>query len=247
VAPPFAFEFKIKVLKGNRPRVKFGSITFGNEGDKNTFAIYPPGRDVGFLPYELNKWYNVSLLVTNQSVKMYVDRQLVATGPGTDKELKNLEFRGGDSWSKGATEFRDVSVLRPDNGLPDAVAEKEEADNRSAFLTAPGRDIDAALQLAEKQKKRVLAFVFDPRQQHSFHLKETMSSPEAKRLVNENFIVVFTASPDEKHLAGAVDGVSPVHPAWVLLKPDSTVVEKGDAAMGANRGLKWIQHLVALP
>lgn len=245
--PPFSLEFKIKVLKGMRPRVKVGSLTFANEGYKPTFALYPPGRDAGVVPYELNQTYNVALLVTHEATQMYIDRRLVSTGPGIAQAINSLEFHGGDSWSKGTTEFRDVSVLRPNGGLPAGDAENEEAEERSAFLTAPGKDIDAALEQAGKDKKRVLIIVSDPRQQHSFHLKATMSNPETKRLVNENFIVVFVSDADAKHVAGAVNDVSPAHPAWLLLRPDGSVVERGDAAMGADRGLKWIQRMIGTP
>lgn len=247
VSPPFALEFKMKVLEGLRPRVKLGSLSFANEGYQPTLALYPPGRDAGMVTYQLKQNCNVSLLVRKKSVQLYIDRRLVSTGPALDKELKDLEFRAGDSWSKGKVEFRDISVIRTDNGLAPAVAGSEEVESRSAFTTAPGKDIDAALKLAETSKKRVLVFVLDPIQQHSFHLKATMSSPETRKLVDENFIVVFVSDSDAKYISGKVDDVSPVHPAWLLLRPDGTVVERGDAAMGADRGLKWIQHLVALP
>jgi hypothetical protein len=247
MAPPFALEFKLKVLEGLRPRVKLGSLTFANEGYQPTLALYPPGRDAGMMAYQLNQTCNISLLVREKSVQLYIDRRLVSTGPGLDKEVKDMEFRSGDSWSKGKVEFRDVSVLRTDNGLAPAVADQEEADTRSVFTTAPGKDIDAALELAAKQNKRVLVFVFDPLQQHSFHLKATMGAPETRKLVDANFVVVFVSDSDAKHVSGQVNDISPAHPAWVLFKPDGKVVEKGDAAMGAERGLKWIQHLVALP
>lgn len=250
VAPPFALEFKMKVLDGMRPRVKLGSLSFANEGYQPTLALYPPGRDAGMLKYQLKQTCNVSLLVRDKSVQLYIDRQLISTGPplGKDvKELRDLEFSGGDSWSKGKVEFHDISVIRTDNGLAPGVAETEEAESRAAFTTAPGKDIDAALKLAETAKKRVLVFVLDRLQQHSFHLKATMSSAETRKLIEENFLVVCVSDADAHYVSGKVNDVSPVHPAWLLLKPDGTVVEKGDAAMGADRGLKWIQHLVALP
>jgi hypothetical protein len=143
-------------------------------------------------------------------------------------------------------EYSDVSVLRTDNGLAPSVEATEATDCRSAFLTAPDTNVDAALQRAENEKKRVLVFVFDPLQQHSFHLKATVSSPETRKLVDENFIVVFTSDPEEKHVFGLVDDISPAHPAWVLFKPDGTMVEQGDAAMGTERGLKWIQRLIEI-
>jgi hypothetical protein len=112
LAAPFTLEFKIKVLEGIRPRVLLGELMCGNEGYESTFALYPPGRNAGNFPYEHNHSYDVSIHVQKDKVELYVDKQLVSTGPGLDKEISKLEFRGGDWWSKGATEYRDISVTK---------------------------------------------------------------------------------------------------------------------------------------
>jgi hypothetical protein len=123
----------------------------------------------------------------------------------------------------------------------------EDQDGRTAFLSAPGRDVGQALKRAGEEKKRVLVFVVNPTKHHGGHIIGTMEVEETKKLVRDNFIVVIVTNPHEKHVAGLVDDVVPIHPAYVIFKPDGTVVEKGDAAMGGNNGLKWIQKLVATP
>lgn len=123
----------------------------------------------------------------------------------------------------------------------------EDLDGRTAFSTPPGRDIGAALKRAAAEKKRVLVFIVDPAKKQGFHIKGTMGSDEAKKLVKDNFIVVLINNANEKHVAGLVEDVSPVHPAYVLFKSDGTVAAKGDAAMGAANGLKLIQEWVAAP
>jgi hypothetical protein len=123
----------------------------------------------------------------------------------------------------------------------------EDQDGRTAFLTAPGRDVGQALKRAGEEQKRVLVFVVNPTKHHGGHIIGTMEVEETKKLVRDNFVVVILTNPHEKHVAGLVDDVVSIHPAYVVFKPDGTVVEKGDAAMGGNNGLKWIQKLVATP
>jgi len=123
----------------------------------------------------------------------------------------------------------------------------EDLDGRSAFLSAPGRDVGQALKRAGEEKKRVMVFVVNTAKRHGGHIVGTMEVAETKQLVRDNFIVVIVTNPHEKHIAGLVDNVVEVHPAYVVFKPDGTVVEKGDAAMGGANGLKWIQKLVATP
>jgi hypothetical protein len=112
LAAPFTLEFKIKVLEGMRPRVKIGTMTCGNEGYTTTLALYPPGRDVGAFTYERNHSYDVSINVKKDKVELYIDNQLIATGPGFDQKVEKLEFHGGDWWSKGETEYRDIAVTK---------------------------------------------------------------------------------------------------------------------------------------
>ncbi len=120
-------------------------------------------------------------------------------------------------------------------------------DGRSAFTATPGRDVGAALKRAERENKRVMVIIVEPGKKQASHLNATMQAEETKKMVKENFIVVVLSNRKEKHVAGLVDDVMSVHPAYVILKPDGTVESKGDAAMGAGPGLKWMQQLVTKP
>ena len=112
LSAPFTLDFKIKVLDGMRPRVKIGSVTCGNEGYATTLALYPPGRDAGLFTYERNHDYEVSIKVTKDKMELYIDNHLISTGAGIDGSIDKLEFHGGDWWSKGATEYRDITVTK---------------------------------------------------------------------------------------------------------------------------------------
>jgi hypothetical protein len=112
VSPPFTLNFEITVLKGMRPRITLGPITCNNEGFETTLALYPPGRDAGFFHYDRNKPYRVSLVATRNDVQMFVDDKLIATGPAIKGSVKSLRFSGGDDWSKGAVEYRDITLIK---------------------------------------------------------------------------------------------------------------------------------------
>lgn len=127
------------------------------------------------------------------------------------------------------------------------IARADDLDGRSAFLGAPGRDVAEAMKKAGEIDKRVLVFVVNPAKHEGKHIVGTMGVAETKSLVRDNFIVVIVTNPHEKHVAGLVDDVVSVHPAYILFKPDGTVVDKGDAAMGAANGLNWAKKLVAMP
>lgn len=110
--PPFTLNFEIKVVKGMRPRITLGPIGCFNEGYEKTLALYPPGRDVGFFPYEHNKAYKVSLIAGRKEVVMSVDGKEIAKGPGIKDALKKIRFSAGDGWSKGAVEYRDIMLVK---------------------------------------------------------------------------------------------------------------------------------------
>jgi hypothetical protein len=110
--PPFTLNFEIKVVKGMRPRITLGPIGCFNEGYEKTLALYPPGRDAGFFPYEHNKSYKVSLVAGRKEVVMSVDGKEIAKGPGIKDALKKIRFSAGDGWSKGAVEYRDIMLVK---------------------------------------------------------------------------------------------------------------------------------------
>jgi len=45
-------------------------------------------------------------------MELYIDNHLISTGAGIDGSIDKLEFHGGDWWSKGATEYRDITVTK---------------------------------------------------------------------------------------------------------------------------------------
>jgi hypothetical protein len=129
--------------------------------------------------------------------------------------------------------------------LPLAAFSADDDEARSAFLTPPGRSVAAALKRAATENKRVLVFVTDPKKKQAVHLKATLETPETKKLVKDNFLVVLTDFKD-KAVSGIIKGVNPAHPAYVLFKPDGTVIEQGTAAMGPGNGYntvkKWVDN-----
>lgn len=112
IAVPFTLRFRITVVKGMRPRILLGPIGLKNEGYQKTLALYPPGRDAGMFEYEHNKTYQVVLVATHKSVELRIDDKLISTGPGLEKPLKNIEFRGGDNWSKGEVVYEDIVLAK---------------------------------------------------------------------------------------------------------------------------------------
>jgi hypothetical protein len=130
-------------------------------------------------------------------------------------------------------------------GLANSARAVEDAEAKTAFLTPPGHSVAAALKRAVTENKRVLVFVTDPKKGHAGHLKATLGTAETKQMVRDNFLVVLTDFHD-KAVSGIIHGVNPAHPAFVLFKPDGTVIEQGTAAMGAANGYnlvkKWVDN-----
>lgn len=108
---PFTLKFKINVREGTRPRVKFGAFTFANEGPGTTFGLYPKGEKELF-HYEHNTEYNIAIEVTRQDATLKVNDAVVATHILGKEKFEKIEFCAGDDWSKGRTEFRDISISK---------------------------------------------------------------------------------------------------------------------------------------
>jgi hypothetical protein len=139
-----------------------------------------------------------------------------------------------------------LALVLPLLGFLVTAAFADDAAARAAFSTPPGRSVATALKRAVVENKRVLVFVTDPKKGHAFHLKATVSSEETQKLLKENFIVVLTDFHD-KYVSGVIKDVNPEHPAFVLFKPDGTVIEQGTAAMGAARGFDLVKKWVTNP
>jgi hypothetical protein len=114
--PPFTLSFRIKVISGQRPRVKVGTVTLANEGEKRTFQVVAHNQAFG---YKLNQEYQIAMEVESDSVVVLIDgikelntEQLV--GP-----VSAITFRSGDYWSKGTSRFSDIVIHQ--SKLPDAL------------------------------------------------------------------------------------------------------------------------------
>lgn len=140
LAPPFKLQFEITVLKGMRPRVKFGRFKFANEGSVNTFGIYPAPKDAPLFHYELKTRYRVSISVGLDAVEFYVNGALISKAPGVRDQAAPLKFCAGDNWSKGEVEYRDIVVTqpaRPTAPLPQASESSKPA--RHVLAATPPR------------------------------------------------------------------------------------------------------------
>jgi hypothetical protein len=109
--PPFNLSFRIRVISGMRPRVKFGPITFANEGYKKTFQIANRGPRV---EYELNREYQISIDVKSDGALLCIDGNEQLSASNGIGEIPVITFRGGDNWSRGETCFSEI-LIRPAN------------------------------------------------------------------------------------------------------------------------------------
>ncbi len=109
-AAPFQIDFEISVLDGLRPRLVIGNVKFANEEGKPTFALYPRAKDAPRFSYERNKPYQITIKATKDKTELYVDGARICEGAKVEGTVNVLQFRGGDWWSKGKTEFRKIRI-----------------------------------------------------------------------------------------------------------------------------------------
>lgn len=109
-SPPFQIDFDINVLDGMRPRVVLGKVKFANEGFKTTFGLYPRPKDAALFNYERHKTYKITLRALADTTEMLVDGIKICDGPKIEGPVGVLQFRGGDDYSKGKTEFRKIRI-----------------------------------------------------------------------------------------------------------------------------------------
>lgn len=108
--PPFQIEFEITVLEGMRPRLVMGKVKFANEGFKTTFGLYPQPKGAPLFTYERKKRYQITIKATKDTTELWVDDTKVCDGPKIEGVVERLQFRSGDDWSKGKTEFRKIRI-----------------------------------------------------------------------------------------------------------------------------------------
>lgn len=109
-APPFQIDFEITVLEGLRPRLVMGNVKFAHEDNQPTFALYPRPKDGPRFSYERKKPYQVTINATKDRIELYVDGARIGEAPKFEGVVNVLQFRSGDYWSKGKTEFRKIRI-----------------------------------------------------------------------------------------------------------------------------------------
>lgn len=109
-AAPFQLDFEITVLEGNRTRLHLGNVKFANEDALPTFALYPRPQDGPRFSYEKNKPYRVTIKATKDKTELYVDGARIGEAPKVEGVVHVLQFRAGDGFSKGKTEFRKIRI-----------------------------------------------------------------------------------------------------------------------------------------
>lgn len=109
-APPFQIDFEITVLDGMRPRLVMGKVKFANEAYKTTFGLYPQPKGAALFTYERHKPYQITIKAMQDKTELLVDGVKVCDGPKIEGVVDVLQFRSGDDWSKGKTEFRKIRL-----------------------------------------------------------------------------------------------------------------------------------------
>ena len=122
-------------------------------------------------------------------------------------------------------------------------------DARAAFDTSPGRDVDAALKRAEKDKKRVFLVSYDPEAGGNFpglDIKYFTDLQETKKILKDNFIIVLLTK-GHKDLEKYKPEGNTEKPYFVVINPAGDVVKSGAVYGNPTEGLKIVKELVALP
>lgn len=123
-----------------------------------------------------------------------------------------------------------------------------EFDAHAAFGTAPGHDLNAALKRAEKDKKRVLLFFWNPKEKDypGLDMKYFAELKETKKLLKDNFILVLLDRGHNQVKKYLPEG-NIEKPWWVLIEADGQLVRQKAVYANPDEGLKTVKELVALP
>ena len=125
-------------------------------------------------------------------------------------------------------------------------------DERAAFGTSPGRDVDAAIKRAQKDKKRVILFAYNEKGDSpgdnwpGLDIKHFMELQETKVLLRDNFIIVCLhfghRDLDRYKPAGNTEKAY-----WVLIGPNGQTIKAASVYGNPSVGLKTVKELIALP
>jgi hypothetical protein len=104
----------LNVIDGMRPRIYLmgPGIYVGNEGFDQKISVFGPGvRNLSGAPvaYEHNKAMKVSITIDDGSFEVLIDRH-VMSGRCLPCKRVRLPLEGGDNYSQGTTEFREMKV-----------------------------------------------------------------------------------------------------------------------------------------
>lgn len=122
-------------------------------------------------------------------------------------------------------------------------------DARAAFGQAPGRDIDAALKRATKDKKRVFVTFHDPKGDYNdqgLAIKYFTDLQETKELLKANFIIVLLPR-GHKDLEPYTRGMNTERPLYIVLNSNGTKVKADSIYANPEEGLRIVKELVAIP
>ena len=116
----------------------------------------------------------------------------------------------------------------------------DDFDAQSFLGMSAGNNVGAAIKRGEKDGKKVLVFAYDSKKQgQSFHIEGMLDLEETRRLVRENFLIVLTDFKD-RNIRDHVGNETQTRPMYFLFSTDSTLIQKGSAAVGAGQGNKLV-------
>jgi hypothetical protein len=121
-------------------------------------------------------------------------------------------------------------------------------DERTAFGIAPGRDLDAALKRAEKEKKRVFLVFWNSKEKTDYpglDIKYFTQLQQTKKLLTDHFIIVLL-DRGHKDVKKYLDAANTEKAQYVLITPAGDALKQGAMNVNENNGLKIVQELVAL-
>ncbi len=129
-------------------------------------------------------------------------------------------------------------------------AHAADFDARSAFGTTPGRDIDAALKRAQKEKKRVFVAVYDSKGDYNdqgLQIKYFTDLEETKKLLKDNFIIVLL-DRNHKDLSKYADASSNTErPHYILLSSAGSKLKTDTLVANPADGLRRTKEILAAP
>lgn len=112
ITPPFELTFGLEVEEGQRPRVHIGDLTIAHDGYDFALTLHPRSKPKKVHPYTRGRKLRIKFIAEPEFVEFYVnDRLLERREPGISAPIDRIDFRGGDGWSPGRTDYTDLFLL----------------------------------------------------------------------------------------------------------------------------------------